>query len=162
VNKDLYNSSQGQIEFPQDMRDHIKLCFARVVDNVNDLDKHIEGYKRNQELQNKEYIDYKVLKRIKNFFDNFKGNQKHPSFILNGSVKMKNWVDNELRRMREFGELTKRNKSETGMQNAFIAPHEKNNLPNVRPSQEHSKTVDKYNERVTESLKRINKILSKI
>ena len=37
----------------------------------------------------KNYISYKQMKRIKNFFDNFKGNQKEPSFILNGGVEMK-------------------------------------------------------------------------
>jgi len=46
--------------------------------------------------------------------------------------------------------------------NQFIKPHEKKDFTNVRPSQEHSKTVDKYNTAVTESLKRINELISKI
>jgi hypothetical protein len=49
-----------------------------------------------------------------------------------------------------------------GMMNQFLNPHEKKDFTNVRPSQEHSKTVDKYNAAVTESLKRINEIISKI
>jgi len=162
VNKDLYSSAQGQIEFPNKMRDHMKASYERTVNSIDDLDKSIEGYKRNQELQNQEYIDYKQLKRIKNFFDNFKGSHKHPSFVLNGGVEMKNWVNNELRRMREFGKMTKKTKMDTGMQNAFLSPHEKKDFTNVRPSQEHSKTVDKYNQQVTESLRRIKEIISKI
>lgn len=158
MNNDLYSTTKGVIEFPKDKRQHMKICFQR----VNGADENTEGYNRNLELQKQQTIDYKQLKRIKNFFDNFKGNQNDMSFILNGGIEMKNWVDNELRRMREFGKMTKNNKMETGMQNAFLSPHEKKDFTNVRTSQEHSKTVDKYNASVTESLRRINEIISKI
>ena len=76
---------------------------------------------------------------------------------------MKNWVNNELRRMREGIHMTKQNKSETGMQNQFIQPHEKNNLSNMnRPSKSHKKLSSEYDVQVTESLKRINEIMKKI
>jgi hypothetical protein len=155
VNKDLYDK---KIPFPEDKR----VLLKRSLSKVQDVDEDSEGYKRNKELQNYEFIGYKQLKRIKNFFDTFKGKQDEPSFILNGGFEMKNWVNNELRRMREFGHLTKQNKMNAGMQNQFIKPHEKKNFNNVRPSQEHSKTIDKYNAEVTESLRRINEIISKI
>ena len=49
------------------------------------------------------------------------------------------------------------------MDNQFIDSHEKNNFINQnRPSKNHSKTVDKYNTAVTESLKRINDLIKKI
>lgn len=162
MNKDLYSSAQGEIQFPKRLRDHMKRSHERVIDAIDDLDKSIEGYKRNQELQDKEFIDYKQLKRIKNFFDNFKGSHKHPSFVLNGGFEMKNWVNNELRRMREFGKMTKKVKMDTGMQNAFLAPHSKNDFTNLHPSDEHSRPIDKYNQQVTESLRRIKEIISKI
>jgi hypothetical protein len=155
VNKSLYDK---EIEFPRNMREHMRVSLGK----VGDVDKDSEGYKRNQELQGKKFISYKQLKRIKNFFDNFKGNQKEKEFILNGGHLMKNFVNDELRKMREFGHMTKRNKMDAGMQNQFIKPHEKKNFNNVRPSQEHSKTVDKYNAAVTESLRRINEIMKKI
>ena len=158
MNKDLYNQSKGEIEFPIDKQEHMKKCFLI----VKNADENIEGFKRNQELQNQTTIDYKQLKRIKNFFDNYKGKHTDAPFILNGGFEMKNWVNNELRKMREFGQMTKTNKMNTGMQNAFIKPHEKKDFTNVRPSQEHSKTIDRYDAAVTESLKRINQIISKI
>ena len=158
MNQDLYNSAKGEIEFPKDKQEHMKKCFHM----VKGADENTEGFNRNQELQGKNFIEYKQLKRIKNFFDNFKGNHNEAPFILNGGVEMKNWVNNELRRMREFGKMTKKTKMDTGMQNAFLAPHEKKDFTNVRPSQEHSKTVDKYNQQVTESLRRIKEIISKI
>jgi hypothetical protein len=158
VNKDLYNSSKGEIEFPKDKREHMKKCFHM----VKGADENTEGFNRNKELQNQNFIEYKQLKRIKNFFDNFIGNQNEPSFILNGGVVMKNWVNDELRKMREFGDLTKRNKKDTGMQNSYIKPHEKKDFTNVRKSQEHSKTVERYDEAVTNTLKRINEIMLKL
>jgi hypothetical protein len=46
--------------------------------------------------------------------------------------------------------------------NQFIDPHEKKDFTNVRPSQKHLKTSNKYDVAVTESLKRINELISKI
>jgi len=158
VNKDLYNNPKGEIEFPKDKQEHMKKCFNM----VKGVDENIEGFKRNQELQTKNFIDYKQLKRIKNFFDNFKGNHNDPSFILNGGVEMKNWVDNILRKMRQGLDLSKRNKADTGMMNQYIKPHEKKDFTNVRASQKHQSTINKYDSAVTESLKRINEIISKI
>ena len=155
MNKDLYDI---EIEFPKEKREHMKLSFQK----VSDADPNGEGYKRNKELQTKKFITYKQLKRIKNFFDNFKGNHKEPEFILNGGVEIKNWVNNELRRMRENPKMTKRNKMDTGMQNQYIKPHEKKDFTNVRPSQKHLSTMQKYDAAVTESLKRINELISKL
>ena len=64
--------------------------------------------------------------------------------------------------MREYIKNTKTNKMDAGMMNQFIDSHEKKNFTNVRPSQEHTRTVDKYNAAVTESLKRINEIMLKL
>ena len=155
MNKSLYDK---EIEFPSDKREHMKKCFHM----VKNADENTEGYNRNKELQNQKFITYKQLKRIKNFFDNFKGNHKDPSFILNGGVEIKNWVENELRRMRDYVKNTKTNKMDTGMMNQFLDPHQKKDFTNVRPSQKHQKTVDKYDVAVTESLKRINEIMSKL
>jgi hypothetical protein len=155
VNSSLYDK---EIEFPSDKRRHMKICFNKAVG----ADADTEGYLRNKELQNQKFISYKQLKRIKNFFDNFKGNENELPFILNGGVEIKNWVDNELRRMRDYIKTTKTNKMNTGMQNQFLDPHEKKDFTNVRASQKHLKTTDKYDVAVTESLKRINEIMSKL
>jgi hypothetical protein len=47
---------------------------------------------------------------------------------------MKNWVENQLRRMREGINMTKRNKMDTGMENQFIDSHEKKNFISSRLS----------------------------
>jgi hypothetical protein len=155
VNSSLYDK---EIEFPSDKRRHMKICFKKAVG----ADSNTEGYLRNKELQDQKFISYKQLKRIKNFFDNFKGNENELPFILNGGVEIKNWVNNELRRMRDYIKTTKTNKMNTGMQNQFLDPHEKKDFTNVRVSQKHLKTTDKYDVAVTENLKRINEIMSKL
>ena len=155
MNKDLYDK---EIEFPSDKQEHMRVCFKQAVG----ADENVEGFIRNKELQGQKFISYKQLKRIKNFFDNFKGNHNELSFILNGGVEIKNWFNDELRKMREFIKTNKTKKMNTGMQNQFIDTHQKKDFTNVRTSQEHSRTVDKYNQSVTESLRRINEIISKI
>lgn len=157
MNRNLYNSHKGIVDLDDDMKEHLRLCFLR----VKDADENVEGYNRNQRLQTQQTIDYKQLKRIKNFFDNFKGNQHDAPFVLNGGFKMKNFVENALRRMRESEKLFKRVRSDGGMENQYIDTHTKDGI-DVRPSQEHSRTVDKYNYKVVESLKRINELISKI
>ena len=67
MNKDLYNNPKGEIEFPKDKQEHMKKCFHM----VKGANENVEGFKRNKELQKQNFIDYKQLKRIKNFFDNF-------------------------------------------------------------------------------------------
>ena len=67
MNKDLYNSSKGEIEFPKDKQEHMKKCFQM----VKGADENTEGFNRNKELQNQNFIEYKQLKRIKNFFGFF-------------------------------------------------------------------------------------------
>jgi hypothetical protein len=155
VNSELYDS---KMLFPDNMKQHIKICFAR----AKGADESVEGYTRNQELQNQNEITYQQLKRIKNFFDNFKGNQNDLSYILNGGVEMKSWVDMTLRQMRENPKITKRNKMNTGMENQFIKNHEKKDFIDVRKSSQHANTLNKYDVAVTEALKRINQLISKI
>lgn len=154
MNRELYDI---KIVFPEDMQKHMKMCF----DKVKNVNKRTDGYKRNIELQSQRTISYPQLKRILNFFDNFTGKNTDVPFILNGGQKMKNWVENELRRMREGIYLPKKNKSNTGMQNQFIKQHQKPSI-DVRASKEHSSTINKYDAAVTESLRRIKELISKI
>ena len=71
MNRSLYDK---EIEFQSDKREHMSKCFSM----VKGADENTEGFNRNKELQGKNFISYKQMKRITNFFDNFKGNQKEP------------------------------------------------------------------------------------
>ena len=155
MNKDLYGNT---VNLPEDVLKYLGDCF----NSASGADDSTEGFRRNKELRDKGTVSYQQLKRMKNWFDGFNGHQNDLPFILNGGVEMKNWVENELRKMRDYNKMTKTNKMNAGMQNQFLKPHEKKNFNNVRPSQEHTSTVDRYNAAVTESLKRINELISKL
>ena len=155
MNSEIYDK---EIEFPENYRKHMKDCFQK----VKTPDKHGEGYKRNQELREKKEISYQQLKRIKNWFDSFKGMDSDLSFILNGGYYVKEWVNQCLNSMRDDVHSLKKNRS-IALPNQFIQPHEKNNLKNMnRPAKSHHSHTNDFNVRVTESLKRINELINKI
>ncbi len=142
------------MKIPEEIREHLRNSSNSVSSNIND-----EGYKRNKELQDGEEITYQQLKRIKNFFDNYKGNVQDKPYILNGGDYMKNWVNETLRFLRDDIYNTKKNKQEAGLQNQFNKTHQKNDLSSMnRPSKSHND----FNSEITETLKRINNIMKKI
>ena len=53
MNKDLYNSAKGEVELPTTLRDHLKKSFQM----VKNADENTEGFNRNKELQDKNFIE---------------------------------------------------------------------------------------------------------
>jgi hypothetical protein len=162
VNNNLYNTSLGEVLIPKEIKQHLRNSFAQ----AKGADENTEGFRRNQELQSQEKITYKQLKRIKNFFDNFKGQPNDLSFILNGGVMVKNWVNNTLDNMRNN---TQNNQQDTKPEDPTVRPNDlKTNVKDLaRPSQEHKRTTQRhptatYEQTVVESLRRINELISKI
>ena len=155
MNRNLYNNTY---KIPENVMNHLRQVSQSIQDGET-----TEGVKRNSDLLEKGEVTYPVLKRIKNFFDNHnKGNQDR-AFILNGGDVMKNWVNQTLSSDRGNDKLGKKIKSDGGISNAYIQPHEKNKINNInRPTQAHKKTSEKYDTAVTESLKRINELMNKI
>lgn len=162
MNSNLYNTSQGNIVIPKEIKDLLRNSFAQ----VKGANENTEGFNRNKELQSQEQISYGQLKRIKNFFDNFKGLQNDPSYILNGGAQMKSWVNNTLDNMRNN---VKNNERPTEVDDAKVQSSDyKTSLSNVnRTSQAHKATSQKHDtsfseQSVVESLRRIKEIISKI
>jgi hypothetical protein len=155
MNKDLYGNT---IPLPENVSEYLNRCFNA----AKGADETTEGYKRNKELREKNEITYQQLKRIKNWFDNFNGQPNDLSFILNGGDYMKNWVNETLRGMRDNVEMGKKAKADV-LPNQYIQPHEKEGLKNMnRPTKSHSSRKSEYDVRITENLKRINELISKI
>ena len=153
MNKDLYDK---KIELPEDVVGYLGQCF----DAATGADENTEGYKRNKELRDSGHVTYQQLKRMKNWFDSFNGQQNELPFILNGGHYVKGWVDRTLGGMRDGVDLSKEIKS-TVLPNQYIAPHQKNNLSNLnRPSKEHGSSIDDL--KITEDVKKINNLIKKI
>ena len=162
MNSNLYDTTTGEVLIPKEIKQHLTNSFAQ----ARTADQNTEGFRRNQELQSQEKITYKQLKRIKNFFDNFKGKPTELPFILNGGVLMRNWVNNTLTNMRNN---TQTNQQDTQPADPTVKSNElKTNVQNLaRPSQEHKRTSQRhatatYEQTVVESLRRINELISKI
>lgn len=162
MNSKLYDTSIGEVLIPKEIKQHLRNSFAQ----AHGADQNIEGFRRNQELQSQDKITYKQLKRIKNFFDTFKGKPTDHPFILNGGVFVKNWVNNTLNNMRNN---TQNNQQNSKPEDPTITSNDlKTNVRDLaRPSQEHKKTTQRhptatYEQTIVESLKRINDLISKI
>jgi hypothetical protein len=153
VNKDLYNK---KFNIPDEIREHMRNSFNSVSSESTD-----EGHKRNKELQSAKKISYQQLKRIKNYFDNFKGDVQEKSYILNGGDYMKKWVDETLRYLRDDNYSSKKIASDTGMPNEFNQEKQQDDISSMnRPSKSHRKNNDDV--KITEALKRINELMKKI
>lgn len=153
MNKDLYNK---KVKVPNEIREHMRNSFNSVSSESND-----EGHKRNKELQSTEQMTYQQLKRIKNFFDTFKGDVQEKSYILNGGDYMKNWVNETLRYLRDDNHNSKKIASDTGMSNEFNDGKKQDDISAMnRPSKSHQKTNNDI--KITETLKRINELMKKI
>jgi hypothetical protein len=89
--------------------------------------KQTEGYKRAKGILENNKIEYKQMKRIKNWFDKFEGNHNDMEYRLNGGKTMDNWINNRLNKETQAIKGPKKIKMETGMSNQFLKQHEKDN-----------------------------------
>lgn len=155
MNSKLY----GKVwDFPQDMRQHMKVCFAKVAN----ADANTEGFNRNRRLQTATQIGYPELKRLKNFFDNFQGRPQDAPFVLNGENKMKDYVNSILSGARQSLSGSEQIRIDTAMnkQNPEV-PNVRINH-NISKDMSHKGSLEKYDLQVTESLKRINELITKL
>jgi hypothetical protein len=137
VNKDLY----GKV--------------YKIPDNILSA---LKPYSQNETIRNilnKGEISYSLVKKCIHRMEN------HEKDILGGD-QFYGWLRQTLNSDRGSIQQTKQNKSNVGLPNAFIRPHEKNkNVNNVnRPSKEHTKLSSEL--KINEHLKRINELISKI
>jgi len=155
MNKELYGKTW---DFPKDLQNHMKVCFAK----VKNVDSNVEGFNRNRRLQTAASISYPELKRIKNFFDNHTGTPQDAPFILNGESKMRDFVNSTLSGARQSLDTSKQIRQDTGMEKEFIAIPNVNINQNISQYDDNKTSIEKYDLQVTESLKRINNLMKKI
>ena len=149
MNKDLYGK---EYEIPSDI--------------LNNLNK-FKGEKTIANIINKKKISYSLLKRIKNRMENGEMDNL-------GGQNFKNWVEQKLGEDRRGIKHSKEVKRKSGVANAFIKPHSKDDL--VRPSKRHRKASERHDtwsdnsssfnlkleSRILEELQIINEIIKKM
>ena len=155
----MNNQLYGKVwQFPQHMQQHMKVCFAK----VKNADANVEGYNRNRRLQSATQVGYPELKRIKNFFDNYTGNPQDAPFILNGENKMKDFVNSVLSGARQSLSTSNDIRNNTGMTDSKPELADPNVNLNISQDTANKSTIEKYDLQVTESLKRINDLITKL
>lgn len=91
-NKDL----RGKLfPIPKGVKTHLKKTLSDYEEK--DGNKNNNGYDRLVFLCDQDRVTMEELKRIKNFFDNYKGTEKSDDFILNGGRVMSDWVNRILK-----------------------------------------------------------------
>ena len=117
ANKDLYGNTYT---VPHDV---VSVINKEI--NRNKNNKSLKGYKRAQNIVGDKSMTYSMLKRIKNFFDGFKGGKENSEYLINGGDKMKTWVNNTLDKSRGDVNRQKTIKADSGMANQFKKTHTK-------------------------------------
>jgi len=118
ANKDLKNK---KYRIPS----HIKNQISRVLNNMNIQDEHKPGVKRAKDLSSSEEISYSQMKRIKNYFDKYKGDGSDDEYIMLGGDQTKKWINQTLTKDREQLRNDKKVRMDSGLENQFIRTHEK-------------------------------------
>jgi len=113
------------------LENKIYTCSDEVINHLNSLlpkyqnDETNKGYKRAKSIVNDGNIAYGQMKRIKNYFDNYKGDGEDDEYKLNGGSLMKDWVNKELGTSRDAIHGTKKVQMDAGRENSFIRNHTK-------------------------------------
>lgn len=122
INEDGNSALKGRVfPLPKGIRKHL----LQTLENYTG-DKTVDGFKRlNNILSMENGIEYSEMKRIKNFFDSYKGPTESVEYLLNGGDAMRLWVDNTLgtatKSIRDYKQAMK----DAGRKNMFIRHHEK-------------------------------------
>ena len=106
---------------PYGLMSHLKATLSSNKDKSGQ-----EFYEHLSNIVSNGKIPYGDMKKIKSFFDNYKGDENSVDFILNGGNEMKNWISMTLNSAVNNIKNIKYAQKEAGIKNAFIKPHAKN------------------------------------
>lgn len=156
MNNTLYGN---KVSLPFDILGVLKSAYEKHKGSSNN---NQEGLTRNKSLINNKTATYQQLGRIKNWFDTYSGSKDSKEYELNGGDKMKKWVNDTLERMRS-GDKTSKEFRKEYLPDKDKAKDFKTDISNDnRPSQSHNTGLGKYGIDLSEDIKRINDIISKI
>ena len=134
-----------------------KELYGKYYDIPENILTHLSKYEGNESVKNllkSKKASYSQLKKLKHRIEN--GEKKEL-----GEDSFYNWVNQTLNSDRNSIETRKKVRSDAGMENQYIRPHEKNKINNQnRPSKRHNDDISDI--KITEALKRINQIIKQI
>ena len=108
---------------PDGVMKHLKKVLKTYEDGDND--KSNKGYDHLKWLTGQERVSTEELKRMKNFFDNYKGTPESDDYKLYGGKEMSDWVNATLKHASQVSKDNKKAKKDAGMDNPERKAHEK-------------------------------------
>ena len=102
--------------------DYVLNCLGNAVKRYESLkmkNGKTEGYERAKGILVEKSINYKQMKRIKNWFDSFEGDWGDTEYKLNGGKTMQNWVNNQLDTATNSIKNIKKAQQDTNPNNTF-------------------------------------------
>jgi hypothetical protein len=94
---------------------------------INPDTEQAKGLKRAKDIVADRKISYSQMKRLKNYFDTYKGDGNDEEFKLIGGKVTRMWVDKTLGSNRDSILQSKKAKMDGGLENQFLKTHEKDN-----------------------------------
>ncbi len=103
---------------------------------INPDSEQARGLKRAKDIVSDRKISYLQMKRLKNYFDTYKGDGTDDEFKLVGGKTTRMWVDKTLGSSRDSILQSKKAKMDGGLKNQFIKTHtkDKDNADPTRPN----------------------------
>lgn len=120
-NRDLKNRL---FLIPKGIKKHLRKSLSEY--EKNDGDKNNKGYDHLKWLVSQEKVHTEELKRIKNFFDNYKGTDECDDYKLYGGKVMCDWVNATLEQAKNVSKIKKDANRDAGIDNSFKKEHERN------------------------------------
>ena len=109
---------------PEGVKKHLKTILKNYEDN--DGDKNNKGYDHLKWLTEQEKVSTEEMKRIKNFFDNYKGTDDSDDYKLYGGKPMSDWVSATLKQATKVSKENKKALKDAGLSNTEKKEHTKN------------------------------------
>ena len=116
----------------------------------NDGDKNNKGYDHLKWLTEQENVSTEELKRIKHFFDTYKGTKESDDYKLYGGKKMSDWVNAILKQATKVSKENKKTKKDMGLSNTERKEHTKGARLHVGEPTTASKNAEKLSTAINE------------
>lgn len=108
---------------PEGVMKHLKKTLKSYEEK--DGNKNNKGYDHLKWLTEQERVSTEELKRIKNFFDNYRGTELSDDYKLYGGKEMSDWVSATLKHASKTVKDNKKTLKDAGMDNTERKKHEK-------------------------------------
>lgn len=113
----------------------------RNLSTINPDTEQAKGLNRAKDIVADRKISYSQMKRLKNYFDTYKGDGSDEEFNLVGGKITRMWVDKTLGSNRDSILQSKKAKKDGGLENQFLKTHEKDN-DNANPTKANGGMID--------------------